>query len=130
MEVLEEDEEEEAGRSQDHTAKKGAHTYHPSVISCPWSFGGVVHNQPRVAHIFQWDESCVVARPQTPKTRSLIPIGAPIGWDTMDYPQVLSRSVGEFVHLIFFGSTRRSCLHPQIRIKIRVGRRIIPVSLP
>jgi len=31
----EEEEEEEVGRSQDHTTKKGAHMYHPYVISCP-----------------------------------------------------------------------------------------------
>jgi hypothetical protein len=30
-----EEEEEEAGHSRDHTIKKGAHTYHPSVISFP-----------------------------------------------------------------------------------------------
>jgi hypothetical protein len=42
------EEEEEASRSQDHMAKKGMHTYHPSVIWCPWPFGGVVHNPPRV----------------------------------------------------------------------------------
>jgi len=34
MVVLKE-EEEEAGRSWDHMVKKGAHTYHLSVISCP-----------------------------------------------------------------------------------------------
>jgi hypothetical protein len=33
MTMLEE-EEEKAGRSRDHTAKKGVHMYHPSVISC------------------------------------------------------------------------------------------------
>jgi hypothetical protein len=30
--VLEEEEEEEVGRSRDHRAKKGVHMYHPSVI--------------------------------------------------------------------------------------------------
>jgi len=39
-----EEEEEEVGHSQDHTAKKGVHTYHTSVISCPWPFDGGVHN--------------------------------------------------------------------------------------
>jgi len=57
-------------------------------------------------------------------------LGAPNGWDTTSCLQVLGRSVGEFVHLIFIGSTRRSCLHPQIQIKIQVGRRIVPISLP
>jgi hypothetical protein len=57
-------------------------------------------------------------------------LGAPNGWDTTDRPQVLDRSVGESVHLIFIRSTRRSCLHPQIRIKIWMGRRIVLVSLP
>ena len=40
------------------------------------------------------------------------------------------RSVGEAVDLIFFGSTRRSHLHPQIWIEIWMGRRIVPISLP
>jgi len=57
-------------------------------------------------------------------------LGAPIGWDTMSCPQVLGRSVGEPVHLIFIGSTRRSYLYPQIRIEIQMGRRIVPISLP
>jgi len=35
------EEKEEAGFSRDHTAKKGAHMYHPYVISCPWPFDGV-----------------------------------------------------------------------------------------
>jgi hypothetical protein len=60
MAALEKEEEEEVGRSRDHTVKKGVHTDHPSMISCPWSFGGVVHNPPRVAYILRWDESCVV----------------------------------------------------------------------
>jgi len=55
----EEEEEEETSCSRDHTAKKGAHVYHPSMMWCSWSFGGVVHNSPRVARIFRWDE-CVV----------------------------------------------------------------------
>jgi len=42
----------------------------------------------------------------------------------MGHPQVFSRSVGESIHLISIGSTRRSCLHPQIRIEARVGRRM------
>jgi hypothetical protein len=29
------EEEEEVGRSRDRTTKKEAHTYHPSMISCP-----------------------------------------------------------------------------------------------
>jgi len=70
------EEEEEVGRSWDHTIKKGAHTYQPYVISCPWAFGGVVHNPPRVVHMFRWDELCVVVRPQTPKIGCLIPIGS------------------------------------------------------
>jgi len=55
---------------------------------------------------------------------------APNGWDTTGRPQVLDRSVGEPIHSIFIGSTRRSNLHPQIQIKIRMGRRIVPISLP
>jgi hypothetical protein len=54
----------------------------------------------------------------------------PNGWDTAGHPQVLSRSVGELVHPIFIGSTGRSYLHPQIQIKIWMGLRIVPISLP
>jgi hypothetical protein len=57
------EEEEKASRSWNHMAKKEAHTYHLSVISCLGPFGGVVHNPPRVAHIFMWDELYVVVRP-------------------------------------------------------------------
>jgi hypothetical protein len=48
----------------------------------------------------------------------------------MGRPQVFRCSVGELVDLIFFGSTKRSHLHPQIWIEIRIGRRIVPISLP
>jgi hypothetical protein len=57
-------------------------------------------------------------------------LGAPNDWDTTGRPQVLGRSVGEPIHLIFIGSTRRSYLHPQIRIEIWMSRRIVPISLP
>jgi hypothetical protein len=57
-------------------------------------------------------------------------LGASNGWDTTGRPQVLGRSVGEPVHPIFIGSTRRSYLHPQIRIKIQMDRRIVSISLP
>ena len=55
---------------------------------------------------------------------------APNSWDIMGRSQVLGRSVGEPVHLIFIRSTKRSYLHPQIRIEIQMGRRIVPISLP
>jgi len=48
------------------------------------------------------------------------------GWDTTGRPQVFGRSVGEPIDPIFIGSTRQSYLHPQIRM----GRRIVPISLP
>jgi hypothetical protein len=57
-------------------------------------------------------------------------LGAPNGWDTMGYLQVIGISVGEPVHSIFIESTRRSNLHPQIRIKIQMDWRIVPISLP
>jgi hypothetical protein len=57
-------------------------------------------------------------------------LGPPNGWDLMGRPQVICHSVGEPVHPIFIGSTGRSYLHPQIRIEIRIGRRIAPISLP
>jgi hypothetical protein len=52
------------------------------------------------------------------------------GWDTTGRPQVFGRSVGEPIDPIFIGSTRWSYLHPQIRIKIQMGRKIVPISLP
>jgi hypothetical protein len=57
-------------------------------------------------------------------------LGAPNGWDTTGRLQVLGSSVGEPVHPIFIRSTGRSNVHPQIRIKIRMGRRIVPIYLP
>jgi hypothetical protein len=45
-------------------------------------------------------------------------LGASSGWDTTGHPQVLGRSAGEPVHLIFIGSTRRSYLYPQIQIEL------------
>jgi len=53
-------------------------------------------------------------------------LGAPNSWDITGRPQVIGRSVGKPVHLIFIGSTRRSDLHPQIQI----GWRIALISLP
>jgi len=120
---------EEADRSRDHMAKTRAHTYHPSVISYPWPFYRVHHNPHRVVHILQWDGSYVVTRSGTHETGWSISIASSNGWDTMGHLQV-GRGVGEFVHLISIGSTRWSCLHPQIQIEIQVGRRIVPVSLP
>jgi len=55
---------------------------------------------------------------------------APNGWDTTGRPQVFGRSVGEPVDPIFIESTRWSYLNPQIQIKIRMGRRIVSISLP
>jgi hypothetical protein len=52
------------------------------------------------------------------------------GWDTTSRPQVFGHSVGEPVDPIFFRSTRRSHLHSQIRIEIRMDRRIVLISLP
>jgi len=54
---------------------------------------------------------------------------APNGWNTTGRPQVVGRSVGEPVNPIFIGSTWQSNLHPQIRIKFRMGQNIVPVSL-
>jgi hypothetical protein len=57
-------------------------------------------------------------------------LGAPNGWNTTGHSQVLGRSIGEPVNSIFIGSTRRSNLHPQIRIEFWMGQRIVPISLP
>jgi hypothetical protein len=48
----------------------------------------------------------------------------------MGRPQVLGRSVGEHINLIFIGSTKQSNLHPQIQIEFRMDERIVPISLP
>ena len=45
-------------------------------------------------------------------------------------PQVFNHNVGEPIDPIFIGSTSRSYIHPQIQIEIRMGRRIVPLSLP
>jgi len=60
----------------------------------------------------------------------LLRLGAPNGWNTTGRPQVVGRSVGEPVNLIFIGFTWRSNLHPQIRIEFRMGQNIAPISLP
>ena len=65
-----------------------------------------------------------------PLTGCLILMESSNGWDTTGQQQVFGRSVGEAIDLIFIGSTKRSDLHPQIWIKIRMGRRIVPISLP
>jgi hypothetical protein len=57
-------------------------------------------------------------------------LGAPNGWNTKGRPQVLGHSVGKPINPIFIGSTKRSNLHPQIRIEFRKGQRIVPISLP
>jgi hypothetical protein len=44
-------------------------------------------------------------------------LGAPNGRDTTGLPQVIGRSVGESVHLIFIGFTRRSCSIQKSRSK-------------
>jgi hypothetical protein len=119
-------EKEEVGRSLGHMAKKGSHKYHPSVISCPLPFGEVVHNPPRVTHIFRWDGSYVVARPQTPGLGARYWLQAPNNWDTTGHPQVLGRSVGEFIHLISIVSIRWSCFYLQIQIEIQDHPRISP----
>ena len=43
-------------------------------------------------------------------------------------PLIVSDNIG--LNLIFIGSTRRSNLHPQIRIEFWMGQRIVPISLP
>jgi len=51
-ELEEKEEEEEAGCSRDHTAKKELHKYrHPSLISSPRLFDRAHHNSSRVVDI-------------------------------------------------------------------------------
>jgi len=115
-----EEEEEEAGCSRNRTAKKELHMYHHHI----WSdlhdhlTELIIIRRELLILLFQGNE--------------LLRLGArywwraPNSWDTTGRPQVFGCSVGEPVDLIFFGSTRRSHLHPQIWI----GRRIVPISLP
>jgi hypothetical protein len=129
MAMLEE-EEEVASRSWNHMAKKGVHTYHLSVISCPGPFCGVVIIRWELL-IFLCGMSCMLLQGhKLLRLGARYQLGASNSWDTMAHPQVLNHSVRESVHLISIGSTRLSCLHPQIRIEIYVGRRIVPISLP
>jgi len=124
------EEEEEAGHFQDYMNKKEAHTYHPSVISCSWSFGGIIHNLRRELLIFFKEMSRVLLQGHKLLRMSVwYWFRVLSGWDTAGRPQVVSCSVGVSVRPISIRSTRRSCLHPQIRIETRVGRRIVPISL-
>jgi len=80
--------------------------------------------------LLRLDARIVVARPKLLRLDARYWLRAPNGWDTTGHLQVIGRSVGEPEHQIFIGSTRWSYLHPQIRIEIRMGRMIIPISLP
>jgi len=91
-----------------YNQKGDAHVPHPSVILCPWRSGRVVHNPPRVAYIAGWDHLRVVSRPQSPQTGCSILIGSSQWLRHYGRPQVIGHSVGESVHPIFIGSTRRS----------------------
>jgi len=84
----------------------------------------------RESFIFFSEMGRMLLQGELPRLGTWYRLRAPSGWDTTGRPQVLGRSVKEFVHPISIGSTRWSCLHPQIRIEIRVGRRIIPISFP
>ena len=123
-------EEEEAGRSRDHTPKR-RHTR----TTHPWSY---YHDH--LVNLFIICQKSLIFFDEMSHVllqgHELLRLGAQYwlgvlnSWDTTGCPQVLDRSVGESIHLIFIGSTRQSCLHLQIQIDIRVGQRIILVSLP
>jgi hypothetical protein len=80
--------------------------------------------------LLRLDARIVVARPKLLRLDARYWLWAPNDWDTTGSLQVLGRSVEEPVHPIFIGSTRWSYLYPQIRIEIRMDRRIVPISLP
>jgi len=135
MVELEEEEEEEVGCYT--TKKEKAHMYHRSVMPCSWPFGKAIHDSlwlvytpPIGGRIFGELSRVLLQGHELLRLGALYWLGAPNGWDTTGRSQVLGRSVGEPVHLIFIGSTRRSNLHPQIQIEIRMGRRIVHISLP
>jgi hypothetical protein len=123
------EEKEEAGCSRNDTAKKRrTRTTHL------WSH---VHDNLEEIFIIRWEslnffseKSCMLLQ-----GRKLLRLGAryglqaPNGWDTTGHTQVLDCSIEEFMHPIPIGSIRRSYLYPHIWIKIRVGRRIVLVSL-
>jgi hypothetical protein len=98
------------------------------IITHPWSN---LHDHLTELIIIHWESFILLFQ-----GHELLRLGArywwkaPNGWDTTGWPQVFGRSVREPVDPIIIGSTRRSYLHLQIQIKIQMGRRIIPISLP
>jgi len=72
----------------------------------------------RESFIFFSEMGRMLLQRELPRLGTWYRLRAPSGWDTTGRPQVLGRSVKEFVHPISIGSTRWSCLHPQIRIEI------------
>jgi hypothetical protein len=122
--MVEQEEVVEAGRSRDEMAKKEAHMF----ITHLWSNA---HDHLVEVLIIHWELSVLLLQGhELLRLGVWYRLGAPDGWDTTSRPQVLGRSVVEPVHLIFIGSTERSYLHPQFRIEIRMGWRIVPISLP
>ena len=98
------------------------------IITHPWSN---LHDHLTELIIIHWESFILLFQ-----GHELLRLGArywwkaPNGWDTTGWPQVFGRSVREPVDPIIIGSTRRSYFHLQIQIKIQMGRRIIPISLP
>jgi hypothetical protein len=103
-------------------------TNNTNIIICLWSH---LHDYLTELVIIRWELLILLFQ-----CNELLRLGvwywwrASNSWDTTSQTQVFSRSVGEPVDPIFIGSTRRSRLHPQIWIKIWMGRRIVPISLP
>jgi hypothetical protein len=101
-----------------------------------WSY---VHDHLTKLFIIRWESLIFfseMSRRVLLQGHELLRLGAwyrletPNIWDTMGCPQVLDCSFGESVHPISIGPIRQSCLHPQIRIEIQVGQRIVLISLP
>jgi hypothetical protein len=81
-----EEEEEVASRSWNHMAKKGVHTYHLSVISCPGPFCGVVIIRWELL-IFLCEMSCMLLQGhKLLRLGARYQLGASNSWDTMAHP--------------------------------------------
>jgi hypothetical protein len=123
------EEEEEASHSRDDTVKK-KHT-------CTTHLWSHVHDHLEKKFIIRRESLKFFGEMSHMllQCRKLLRLGAryrlqaPNDWDTTSHTQVLGYSIEESIHTISIASTERSYFHPQIWIKIRVGRRIVLVSL-
>jgi hypothetical protein len=124
------EEKEKTGCSRDHTAKKkDTCTTHTWSHIYDHSAELFIIRSRELLILFSEINHMLLQGHELLRLGTRYRLRAPNGWDTTGDPLVLDCSVGESIHPISIGSTRRSCLHQQIQIKIQVGRRIVPLSL-